>query len=160
MQLEFPHDRTGAVSAGIEFWSQLGSTLDPERARWIGEKIADPSWENAGDDFAEGPRNTRRDLGLPLSGALPQGASMTLGPVGWQVREESGDEVTVLVLAYVTTSTSQAGVQQRLGVYPAKLHWSGGDWRMRDGGNGDYTSLAVAPGTPQAAAAGWQDFVV
>jgi hypothetical protein len=160
MQAEFPRTTVGAVSAAIEYWTQLGSTLDPDRAHKIGERIAVRSWKTAGDDLAQGPVSTRRQLGLPPHGALPADASVSLGPVAYQLRDPRDDRVTVLVLAYLITTTPTAGTQSRLGVFPAPLRWDDGDWRSEQGqGTADYRSLEAPPGTAQAAAAGWLDFI-
>lgn len=158
--VQYPHSTVGAVSAAIEYWAQLGSTLDPDRARKIGARIAVRSWRNAGDDLAQGPVNTRRQLGLPAIGPVPPGASISLGPVAYQLRDAQPDSVTVLVLAYLVTTTPVVGPQSRLGVFPAPLRWDSGDWRLDvDQTGADYRSLQVAPGSPAAAAAGWLEYL-
>ncbi|GAA2522500.1 hypothetical protein [Pilimelia columellifera] len=155
----YPHSAAGAVSAAIEYWAQLGSTLDPDRARKIGDTIAADDFEDAGDYLARGPSNSRRKLGLPTSGPLPEGSTMTLSPAAYQLRDQSDDHMTVLLLSYLTTTTPSSGVLNRVGVFPIELAWQG-DWRMRrpSGNDGDYLSLSRTPGSAEATAAGWQDF--
>jgi hypothetical protein len=156
----YPQSVAGAVSAAVEYWTQIGSTLDPDRARRIGERIAARSWTNAGDDLAQGPVNTRRQLGLPAKGPLPPGASVSLGPVAYQLRDAHASRVTVLLLAYLITTTPAVGTQSRLGVFPASMRFERGDWRVdNDNGATDYGSLQAPPGSAQARVAGWSDFL-
>lgn len=159
LHVGYPRSTAGAVSAAIEFWTQLGSTLDPQRARSIARRIAVRWWESAGDDLAAGPISTRRRLALPATGDVPPGASVSLGPVAYQLRDVADDRVTVLVLAYHITTTPTAGTQSRLGVFPAPLRWEDGDWRIAPAGSTDLRGLQATPGSPEAAAAGWLDFV-
>ena len=63
--LGFPHTTQGAVSAAEEFMSQVGSTLDPDRASAILRLTADPSYTSGPQDFAAGTISERKDLGLP-----------------------------------------------------------------------------------------------
>ena len=51
------------------------------------------------------------------------------------------------------------GHLQRDVVVPAPLRWEDGDWRIAPGRGGDYHGLQAPPGSPEAAAAGWLDFV-
>jgi hypothetical protein len=156
----YPHTTAGAVSAAVEYWTQIGSTLDPGRARTVGKRIATRSWKTAGDDLAKGPVNSRRQLGLPPQGPLPPDASISLGPVAYQLRDVQDDSVTVLLLAYLITTTPTAGTQSRIGVFPTPLRWDAGDWRLAaDERPADYRSLQAPPSSTQAAGAGWLDFL-
>jgi hypothetical protein len=160
IQVEYPHTTAGAVSAAVEYWTQLGSTLDTDRARTIGDRIAVRSWKTAGDELAQGPANTRRQLGLPAKGDLPPGASVSLGPVAYQLRDSGDERTTVLLLAYLISTTPAVGTKSTVGVFPAPLRWDDGDWRIEPStGGADYRSLAKPPGSPEAAAAGWLDFL-
>jgi hypothetical protein len=160
VRVGYPRSPVGAVSAAIEYWVQLGSTLDSDRARRIGARVAARSWKNAAADLAQGPVNSRRQLGLPPNGPVPPGASINLGPVAYQVRDVKADSMTVLVLAYMVTTTPTTGTVSRLGVFPAPMRWDDGDWRIAvDERRTDYSSLQATPGTTQATAAGWLDFV-
>ena len=159
VRVGYPRSTVGAVSAAIEYWTQLGSTLDPDRARRIGARVAVRSWKGAADELGRGPVNTRRQLGLPAKGAVPPGASISLGPVAYQVRDAKADSMTVLVLAYMITTTPTEGTVSRLGVFPAPLRWDDDDWRIDVDEDGpDYRSLQAPPGSAQAKGAGWLDF--
>lgn len=160
MYVAFPHTGVGAVSAAIEFWTQIGSTLDPDRAAAVGRLVADPAWTTAPADLAKGPTNTRKGLGLPATGQVPTGASVVLNPVQYQIRTQNADEVSVLLLCDYTTSTPDAGTQTRIGVFPITVRWAAADWKITDtaGDTTDYSSLSATPGSAQAAADGWQDF--
>jgi hypothetical protein len=154
----YPHTLAGAVSAAVEYTAQAGSTLEPGRGVVIGRVAVDPSWSNFAAEFAEGRKQTRTSMGLPPDGPLPADTGMAVSPVAYQVRDGSDDRVTVLLLGYLTTTSQQAGVQTRIGVFPLLMRWAGGDWKaaQRDDDN-DYAHLRLEPGTPAATAAGWQE---
>jgi hypothetical protein len=154
----FPGTLAGAVSAAVQDWSQVGSDLDPARAALIGSAIADPSWHRAPAALAGGVRNTRRGLGLPAGGPVPAGASVALTAVDYQVRGVTARRVTVLLLAYYTTTVPGQQAQTSIGVYPAAMHWARGDWKiLAPAASGpDWSGLDAQPGSQQAAADGWQ----
>ncbi|WP_457029727.1 hypothetical protein [Kitasatospora sp. P5_F3] len=156
----YPHSSVGAVSAAVEYWRQLGSTLEADRAAAVGRIVADDAWSDAADALAKGPAATRKALGLSVSGQLDPGSSVVLSPVEYQVRAVRADSIEVLLLATYTTSVPGSGMQTRMGVYPLDLIWSGGDWRIPSPSGKsttDYTSLIAEPGSPQASAKGWQE---
>jgi hypothetical protein len=159
MYVGYPHTPVGAVSAAVEFWTQIGSTLDPDRAAAVGRLVADPAWTNAPAALAQGPVNTRQGLGLSAAGQVPAGASVVLDPVQYQIKTQSTDQVSVLLLCDYTTTTPNAGSQTRIGVFPITVHWAAADWKLVDttGDTTDYSSLSVIPDSSQATADGWQD---
>jgi hypothetical protein len=160
VQVDYPLSVAGAVSAAIEYWTRLGSTLDPGEARKIGRRVAVRSWTSAGDDLATATSNTRRRLGVPGTGPLPPGTSVSLGPVAFQLRDETAKQVTVLLLGYLITTTPASGTQSQLGVFPAVMRFDGGDWRItNDSGGDNYARLAAAPGSDQARTLGWREFL-
>jgi hypothetical protein len=152
----FPDTLAGAVSAAVQDWSQIGSDLDPGRAALIGRAIADPSWHGGPAALAAGVRRTRAGLGLPAAGPVPAGAQVTFTAVEYQVRGASPRGVTVLLLAYYTTTLPGQQPETSTGVYPAAMHWARGDWKILAPSGPDYSGLDARPGTPQAAAGGWQ----
>ncbi len=157
----YPHSMIGAVSAAVEYWRQIGSTLDPDRAAAVGRLIADPSWSAAPQQLAVGPISARKALGLAVDGPVPAGASVILAPVEYQLRSTSADNVQVLLLATYTTSSPSQEPQTRMGVYPLQLHWAAsGDWKIpapSGSDTTDYSSLVAEPGSVQASAYGWQE---
>ena len=67
-------------------------------------------------------------------------------------------QVTVLLLADDVITLPGQGTQTRIGVYPLRMHWAQGDWKILQPDTAtSYRSLAAAPGSPQAAASGWQE---
>jgi hypothetical protein len=155
--LGYPHSSQGAVSAVDQFATQLGSTLDPDRAAAIMRLTADPSYAAGPQQFAQGVISERQELGLPVTGSVPPGASVVLDPVEYQVQDVTANQVTVLLLCdYVTTLPGQ-GTQTRIAVYPLRVHWADGDWKILTPASTSYTDLAAEPGSPQAASNGWQE---
>lgn len=157
----YPHTLVGAVSAAVEYTTQAGSTFDLARTAEIAQAITDSSYGDARAFYVRGAVNVRRHLGLPLGGPVPPGASQTFGPMAYQVRQPSTDDVTVLLLSYLTFTTPSRGMEQRLIVLPARMVWHHGDWKVakRPEGAPDYLELLHQPGSAQAQAAGWQDFL-
>ncbi|MEU9889989.1 hypothetical protein AB0M95_13025 [Sphaerisporangium sp. NPDC051017] len=152
----YPHSTLGAVSAAVQYWGQIASTLDPARAAQIGTVIADPAWTTAAAELSKGPINTRRRLGLPTSGPAPDGASVLLTPMAYQIRQITTDSVTVLLLGYLQTTLPGQEPQNRIGVFPLRMHWAAGDWKVPAPTlSADYSGLQAAPGSPEAAALGW-----
>ncbi|MBN1174956.1 MAG: hypothetical protein JXA67_22550 [Micromonosporaceae bacterium] len=159
----YPHTTVGAVSAAVEYTTQVGSSLDLDRVAQVAEAIAHPP-AYGGDPaaaFVAGARDIRRYLGLPTSGPVPQGASSTFGPMAYQVRDERADEVTVLLMSYLTMVSAEHGMEQRLILVPTRMVWDGADWKTakRPEGSSEYLELRRKPGTPEATAAGWLDFL-
>lgn len=156
--LGFPHTTVGAVSAADEFMTQIGSTLDPDRAAAVLRLTADPSYPEGPGNFANGTISERKGLGLPATGQVPQAASVVLDPVEYQVRGVTPDQVTVLLLATDVITLPSQGTQSRVGVYPLRMHWTEDDWKILAPDPGaDYSKLSAVPGSPQAASLGWQE---
>ncbi|WP_179277045.1 hypothetical protein [Actinoplanes regularis] len=160
VRVGYPHTQAGAVSAAIEYVTQATSNLDLQRAVTIGETITDGSY-GPSDVFAEGPMSIRKALGVATTGPVPAGASVVTSPAAYQVRDASRDSVTVLVLAYLTVRSQNSGIRSQVAVFPIQLVWSDGDWKdtKRADSAPDYAQLRTQPGTPEAAAAGWQEFL-
>lgn len=157
--LGFPHSTSGAVSAADALISEIGSTLDPDRAAAIVRMTADPSSAGLPQQAAQGAVNDRKQLGLPASGPLPSDVSVETEPVEYQVRDVAPDSVLVLLLSDITSTLPASGTQTQVGVIPVPLHWAVGDWKVMPAGPGSYSSLAAEPDSPQAAARGWQQLI-
>jgi hypothetical protein len=155
--LGFPHSTVGAVSAADEFLTAIGSTLDPDRAAAVMRMAAGPSYTNAPQQAAEGVVNDREDLGLPAGGPVPAGASFQIEPVEYQVRDVTPDQVTVLLLCDFISTVPGQGTQTRTGVFPVRVGWAEGDWKILPGTSTDYSDLDAEPDSPQAASFGWQN---
>jgi hypothetical protein len=151
----YPHSMAGAVSASVEFMTQLGSTLDPDRSAAVMRLVADPSYPTAPDEWAQGTSSARTSLGLSPVGLLPSEAAVMVGPVEYQLRDATADQATVLLLANYTTSLPGAGTKTSIAVFPLRMHWAGGDWKILKPDATDYSSLRATPGTDQATADGW-----
>lgn len=153
----YPHSEAGAVSAAMEYTIDVGSNLDFDRAERMGEAINDPASGRSIAAYAEGTAENRKDLGLPVTGAVPTGASMSADPVSYQLRDQSPDRVTVLLLCYLTTITPARGMHNVVIVIPTLMTWTHGDWKLgsRSAGAPDYAQLRYQPGSTDAVAAGW-----
>jgi hypothetical protein len=157
VQVGYPHSTLGAISASVQYWGQIASTLDPKRTSDIAAVVADPAWKTAAADLSKGPVNTRKGLGLATTGATPAGASVLLTPQAYQVRQVTADSVTVLLLGYYQTTLPGQDSENRVGVFPVQMHWTAGDWKLPAPTLGaDYSDLRAAPGSAEATAKGWQ----
>jgi hypothetical protein len=155
LYLSYPHSTAGAVSAAVEFTTELGSTLDPDRAATIARLVADPSYGDAPQDAARGAVSTRQRLGLPGSGPLPPGTAVSLVPSMFQVRDATASQVTVLLLFDYTAMVSH-GIFGHLGAMAAGLHWTTAGWKLLGPGGPDVSGLIATPGTAAATAKGWE----
>jgi hypothetical protein len=151
----YPRTQAGAVSAAVEFITELGSTLNPDRAATVARLTADRSYQGAAQDAAASAIAARHALGLPSSGPLPQGTGAFLVPVMYQLHEVSADQLTVLLL-YNYTLTAQSGVAEHVGVTAVRLTWTPTSWRMLTPSAHDLAALLATPGTTDAAAKGWE----
>lgn len=158
LYVEFPHSTVGAISAADEYITALGSTLVPDRAATVARLAADPSYTGAQNDAATGTKNTRASLGLPATGAVPQGYSVEVDALAYQLKSESADDAEVLLLAYFTEATPSQGTVAHTAVFPMVMHWAVGDWKFLPMDSADYSALAVQPGSAQAAGDGWINF--
>ena len=157
VSLGFPHSTAGAVSAAAALVSEVGSTLDPDRAAAVMRMVADPSFANGPEVAARGVASDRAALGLPAGGLIPQGYDLELSPVEYQVRDVGADRVTVLLLADIIGTTPGQGTTTKVGVFPVALHWAQGDWKVLPTPVTDYSALTAEPGSAQAASLGWQE---
>lgn len=158
---DYPHSLAGAVSAAVEFTTELGSTLDPDQAASLARLTAVPSYRAAPADAAAQVAAVRRRLGLPGYGAAPPGTAVALVPVMYQVRDAGASQPTVLLL-FDYTQTAAAGITEHLGVTAVRLGWTPGTWRLLPPASGPARSggalsgLLARPGTDAAAAKGWK----
>ena len=157
VSLGFPHSTVGAVSAAVALASEVGSTLDPDRAAAVMRMVADPSFANGPEVAARGVASDRTALGLQAGGPVPQGYDLELSPQEYQVRDVSADRVTVLLLADIIGTTPGQGTTTKVGVFPVALHWAQGDWKVLPTPVTDYSALTAEPGSAQAASLGWQE---
>jgi hypothetical protein len=157
--LGWPHSTVGAVSAAAELSTQILSTLDPDRAAAVMRLAADPTFTVGPQQAAEGVASVRKSLGLAASGPVPSGYSFEFSPAEYQVRDVSASRVTVLLLADAITATPGQGTQAGVEVFPVALAWAAGDWTVLPAPAASYASLAAEPGSPQAAALGWQQLL-
>jgi hypothetical protein len=155
LYLGYPHSLTGAVSAAVEFVTELGSTLDPDRAATIARLAADPSYGSAPLAAAQGVVSTRHQLGLPAAGPLPPGTAVSLVPTMFQLRDVTSSQVTVLLL-FNYTEMVRHGISGHLGAMSAAVHWTTASWRLLEPGGPDASGLIATPGTAAAAAKGWK----
>ncbi len=152
---DYPHSQAGAVSAAVEFLTELGSTLDPDRAATVARLTAGPSYPAAAQDAAASAVAARRRLGLPASGPLPPGTAVFCVPVMYQLRGASADQLTVLLL-FNYTKTAPSGTAEHIGVASVRVGWTLASWRLLRPAGADLSGLLTTPGTAQAAAKGWK----
>jgi hypothetical protein len=157
--LGFPQSTVGAVSAAADTAGEVFSTLDPDRAAAVMRMTADPSYASAPLQAAQGANSDRQSFGIPASGPVPPGYSLLVQPVEYQVRDDTADRVTVLLLCDATTSRPGQGTQTRVAVFPLQMHWAQADWKVASVGTDSYASLAAEPFSPRAAALGWQELL-
>jgi hypothetical protein len=155
---DYPRSLAGAVSLAAEVVTQLGSTLEPDRAATIARLTASPDYQAAAQDAVAGAIAARREVGLSPAGPVPPGTAVLTVPVMYQLRDVSRDQLTVLLL-FEHTQITQAGIVDRPGVTAVRLGWTAASWRLLPPAAGPgpaSTALVTTPGTAAATAHGWK----
>ncbi|NLT56852.1 MAG: hypothetical protein GXX79_20260 [Actinomycetales bacterium] len=167
----YPRSARGAVAAAVEYSRFLGP-LDEESAAAFVRAAVDPNWAQGAATVRQGVRNNRAWLGVPESGQIPDGVSLTVAPMAFQLAPDTPlasplrsskryvTEVRVLVLAFMTGTSPSVNTGPQVAVFPLDLCWSHGDWKIATAATTDaYMHLAARPGTPAAVAAGWREYL-
>jgi hypothetical protein len=155
---DYPRSVVGAVSLAVELVTQLGSTLEPDRAATIARLTASPGYQAAAQDAAAGAVAARREVGLSPAGPVPPGTAVATVPVMYQLRDVSRSQLTVLLL-FEYTQIMQAGIADHPGVTAVRLGWTPGGWRLLPPAAGPgpaSAALVTTPGTPAATTLGWK----
>lgn len=159
VEVGYPQSQAGAVAAAIEYANAITSTLDLDRAPAIVRAVSDGSYGSDEASLRAAPVFWRQRLGLPTTGPVPPGASLSLVVSAYQVKEREPERITVLTLGYVTGTTATAAPQSFLMLFPVLLVWTG-DWKLQKRAEDapDYADLRFPPGSPEAEAAGWREY--
>jgi hypothetical protein len=155
---DYPRSVAGAVSLAVEVVTQLGSTLEPDRAATIARLTASPGYQGAAQDAAAGTIAARRAVGLAAGLSVPPGTAVTTVPVMYQLRDVSRSQLIVLLL-FEYTQITPSGIADHPGVTAVRLGWTAGSWRLLPPAAGPgpaSTALVTTPGTPAATALGWK----
>ena len=149
----YPKDLVGAISAAVEYTAHALSTLDPDRAATVGDVIASKRNDH---DFRAAPQNSRRSLGIPQEGPVPEGYSIAVAPVAYQAVRSTDTSIDVLLLLYTTTTRPGEGPSRHIGVAPVSMTWEENDWKWAPIlSDENYNDLAIEIDSPEAAALGW-----
>lgn len=155
---DYPRSVAGAVSFAAQVVTELGSTLQPDRAATIARITARDGYTAAAPDAAAGALAARRAVGLGPAGPVPPGTAVLTVPVMYQLRDASRDQLTVLLL-FERTQITPAGIADRPGVTAVRLGWTSAGWRLLPPAAGPgpaSTALVTTPGTAAATAHGWK----
>lgn len=157
--IHFPHNVDGAAAAAVAA-VRAGWTWNPDASAKAAGVYSDPSETAEMEDAArQAVSASRTSLGLPSTGALPAGASLSVAPIGVQWSGSSADQVTVSVLSRVVYTTG-SGVAQQTQVIAstAPMVWVGGDWHTKSqtDGSGMTAPQPFDLGTSGFNSAGWR----
>lgn len=152
----------GAVSAAFNWLTAYGSSLDPDYSEQLGEALLVENGDQDPDDWREGPLNRREDIGLPSTGAVPDGWGYNASPMAYQTRNETAESIEVIFLVRLT-ATSPYGSTSANTWLSMNLVWTGQDWADSGDDEGDdYTALKVDIGdeySDEAKSLGWRKLV-
>lgn len=155
----YPHTPTGAVSAAVYYWSQLTSTLDLARAATVIRLAADPAWVGADTEILHGRIKTRELLGVPASGPITGYASVLYTAQMYQISAVSADSMNILLLGYYQKNTAAGEESTSAILFPTRVRWTNGDWKLPAQTLPSDPSLFARPGTAEATAKGWQPLI-
>ncbi|GAA2489406.1 hypothetical protein GCM10010406_26960 [Streptomyces thermolineatus] len=168
----FPHTTEGAVAMlatanNTEVkpgWSMVDERLSIYDSYMVSEDKSPENAEKIERDAVRVDREIRREMGLPKKGDLPPGAYLRNHVLGFQVVEESPDEVSIWLLS---RATEKAGaIEREKGSYTRALlavRWDAGDWKLSGAAirramtevRGKARPEIVAPGDAAFNEAGW-----
>lgn len=160
IEVGYPHTTVGAISAAAQYLDAVASTLDPDYAASLGRTVGDPAVPALPGNLAASATKLRAALQLPAEGPVPAPAAFMTTAQMYQLRATGADNATVLLLTSNTFINTHGGTAGTVGVYPVRMHWTGGDWHLAGIGTGvDYSALAATPDTQAAASQGWQALI-
>lgn len=158
LPVQFPHSAQGAASAAVAA-VKAGWTWDPDAAAKAAAVYGVPDQAaQLADAARQATSASRISVGLPGTGDLPSGASMSVAPIGVQWSNASADQVTVSVLARVIY-TPGGGTDQKTQVIATTdpMVWVNGDWHTQTtNGGSNANPQPFDLGTDGFNSAGWQ----
>lgn len=156
LEVGYPHTYIGAVSAAADYLDAVASTLDPDYAASVMRIAGDPDKSALADDLAASTVTLRSDLQLATSGPLNPPVAFVTTAQMYQLRDASADDLLVLLLTDSTFIDARGGMAHTTGVFPVRMHWTAGDWKLEAiGGGQDFSALSATPDTQAAASEGW-----
>jgi hypothetical protein len=157
VEVGYPHTILGAISAATDYLDAVASTLDPDYAASVMRVAGDPANAALPASLAASTVTLRADLQLPTSGPLAAPVAFQTIAEMYQLRDATANDVLVLLLTDSTFVNARGGMAQTTGVFPVRMRWTAGDWKLASiGGIGaSYASLAATPDTQGAADQGW-----
>jgi len=155
----YQHSEQGAVAAAANYATVLSSTLilDPPRRRAAIEALAAP--ETLGRQqraFDQAVASLSKGLGVTDGSALDGTVLLRAVPVGWRLKEYTGDRATVAiwvtsVLGALGTPPDGVPVREAWGTTTVKLRWVDGDWKQLQTTTTDGPVPIADTATPTAA---------
>jgi len=155
----YQHSEQGAVAAAANYTTVLSSTLilDPPRRRAAIEALAAP--ETLGRQqraFDQAVASLSKGLGVTDGSALDGTVLLRAVPVGWRLKEYTGDRATVAiwvtsVLGALGTPPDGVPVREAWGTTTVKLRWVDGDWKQLQTTTTDGPVPIADTATPTAA---------
>lgn len=132
LPVKFPHTPEGAtamlVASARNAWSFDAATVRAGILTYASAEYRDAMAASAKD----GAAGNREYAGIPATGEIPAGASLTAWPIGVKWSSAGSDTVDAVILLRVT-HTAKAGVEPTttLVVSPARAVWESGDWKVQ-----------------------------
>jgi len=157
IEVGYPHTIIGAISAASDYLDAVASTLDPDYAASVMRVASDPANPALPANLAASTVTLRADLQLPTGGPLAAPIAFQTIAEMYQLRDATANDVLVLLLTDSTFVNAHGGMAQTTGVFPVRMHWTAGDWKLASigGANENYSSLDATPDTQTAAGQGW-----
>jgi len=161
IEVGYPHTTIGAISAASQYLDAVASTLDPDYAASVMRAAGDPANSSLPSNLASSTVALRAELRLPATGILAPPTSFRTVAQMYQLHDVSADSALVLLLASGTFTNAQGGIAQTTGVFPVRMNWTDGDWKLDHiGGSGqDYSALEATPDTSSAVNQGWNALI-
>ena len=155
----YQHSEQGAVAAAANYATVLASTLildQPRRRAAIAALAAPETLGRQQRAFDQAVASLRKGLGVTDGSALDGTVLLRAVPVGWRLKEYTGDRATVAiwvtsVLGALGTPPDGVPVREAWGTTTVKLRWVDGDWKQLQTTTTDGPVPIADTATPTAA---------
>lgn len=159
--VRFPHTPQGAAAA-MAAMLRAAWTLDELQARRASAVYAHPTVrDEAVDGGADTTKDLRTQLGVPLTGDVPDGAYLTTTPIATHYQQDTPDQVRVAMMVQLDSGLNASAPHTKTLTIGGTWLWApkvrGGDWTFTtDTGQANaIVPPLTTPGTPQHTNAGW-----
>ncbi|NWF30873.1 hypothetical protein HW130_32295 [Streptomyces sp. PKU-EA00015] len=157
LPIKFARTPEGAAAAGVAATRNAYSWNAAQVRAGINTYSAAAYRDEMAAQVEESVKANREYAGIPATGPVPEGATLSAWPIGVQWQRETSNSVDLLILLRVTYS---AGTGEKsttnLVVTPTRAVWESGDWKVEPTPPSENLPDPVDIGTARFNLDGWK----